>query len=1049
MASFLHIWRTAGLLILAAGLGASVVAQEAYNPSAAPFVFRNWQGQQGLPNITVKAITQTRDGYLWLGTAEGLARFDGLRCQVFGTRNGLKNLQITALAEDSQGALWIGTDGGGVSRMFQGEIKTYTTENGLAGDSINTLQADTNGTVWIGTTKGLNCWRNGDFQPVDKILASSAFIFSLALDHAGDLWIATLSKGLFRLHQEKLSSVPWAGQNAHEPVINARRLMVDHENRLWLGMRDRSVLSLNLTNGNWQGYGRSEGLPLDYPSCLAETPDGIIWVGFQGRGLCYLRPNANSFTAVRTRDGLPDNAVLSLYANQNQRLWIGSVAGGLCRISPKKISVYHVLEYVSPTTQTTNTTDPAEGSQLSLTQTTNGDLWVGSYGQGIYQWRSNAFTPYLPVLGNLVTFHVAVDAVLGASDGSLWWGAGPAVFQSKENVLLSSTNYDGVPWLNRRRVLSLCESRAGGMWVGTDDGQVRLIKQGVVGPDLGGRTNKPITDLAEEPDGTLWIATLGAGLARLQNGQLTFFTTREGLTSDLVRTLLLDPDGDLWIGTEGGGLNLWSQGRITGFTTKNGLPDDIVLQILEDNEGSQEAGLWLGCNHGICRLNKRVLLDMAEGKPNYLRPLVFDTADGLVSDQCVGSFNAALKTHSGLLCFSTVKGIVVINPHQISQNETMPTVLLENVLVDKNILETHSWSSPTDFNQNEEDPPGPVPVIPPGRHSFDFNYVGIEFDAPEKVQFRYWLVGIDAIWNDVGDVRQARYAYIPPGSYHFRVQARNLNGRWSEPGVVMTFVVLPHFWQEAWFQVFAGIILTYMVALNIRALERRRYRLRLEKIEHEQAMERERIRIASDLHDELGANLTHISMLSNLGQSEAFTQADKLKKRMRTISSASVRTVRSLDEIVWAVNPRNDSLRSLILYLTQFTRELYEDSDIHCRFHTGESLPELPLPPEMRHNLFLVVKEALNNALKYSKATEISLSATTSEGQIKICVQDNGSGFCLTTVQSTSKRNGLGNMRQRIEALGGQFVVEAHPGKGTAIRLTVNYPNIAQNQNKK
>jgi signal transduction histidine kinase len=516
-------------------------------------------------------------------------------------------------------------------------------------------------------------------------------------------------------------------------------------------------------------------------------------------------------------------------------------------------------------------------------------------------------------------------------------------------------------------------------------------------------------------------------LGRWQNDQLTMLTTKDGLQSDLIRSLLLDANGNLWIGTDGGGLNRWSNGKITCFTTQQGLPENSILQILEDNDGS----LWLGGNHGICRVSKRVLAEVAAGKTAQLHVANFGNSEGMASEQCVGNFGAALKTQSGQLCFATAKGIAVIDPRRQTHVATLPVVLLEDMLVDR---------KPVQLAGEEK---SSARQISPGRHSLDFHFTGIGFDAPEKIQFRYRLEDHDYGWTEWSDVRQAHYSDLPPGNYRFRVQAANFNGQWEEPGAAVAFEVLPYPWQTLWFKIFTGVILLGLLTGGIRLVARRRYRARLRRMEQERAMENERVRIARDLHDELGSSLTYISMsISDIGQSPE-NNAEKLKARVEKISSFAVRTARALDEIVWAVNPRNDSLRSLVEYLSLLARELFENTEVHCRFQIADNLPEVPLPPEVRHHLFLVVKEALTNALKHSRATEILLGAKTEGSRFEIYLQDNGVGFDAAAA-TRGERNGLKNMRQRIESLGGRFIVESRPGGGTVIRLVVDYPAVTK-----
>ena len=998
--------------MLAMSPGASATADEVTDTSS-PFLIRSWQTDQGLPNNTVNAIVQTHDGYLWLGTDEGLARFDGVRCQVFGLQDGLINLQISALLEDRRHALWIGTSGGGLGRYEHGRISICTVKDGLAGDSISGLLEDANGDIWIGTHTGLSRWHDGKFETMASELGPM-LTFGLARDAKGNIYVATLHNGLLRFHDGAWSVADSANGQVNN---NPRCVFVDSQDRVWAGTREYTLLCGH--DGTWTKYGTNEGFPRLLLYGLAETEDGTIWAGSWNDGLYYFRNG--TFKAIRKADGLSDESILSLCSPPHEKfLWVGTQSGGLNRIGDRKLAVYHVMEGAK------------ECRLRAMAEAANGELWVGTYGQGIFQWQGQDFVSLLesPYGG-----HLLVETMMSGRDGSLWWGAGPAIYQRKNGKL--GEYYGDRPWLSNDRVWCLCEDRTNGVWVGTYNGKVGWLGQGKF-TQIKAISGKPITALAQEKDGTLWVASLGHGLARWQGQKLTTFTTRDGLQSDLVRTLLLDGDGVLWIGTDGGGLNRWSGGRLAGFSMLQGLPDNTVSQILEDDDGC----LWLGCNRGICRVSKRVLNDVAGGRSPSVHSMMFDLADGMASQECMGNFGAAMKTRSGLLCFATAKGVVVIDPRQQRHGATISTALLEDLRVDHRVL-TRAGGAGDEAQTNVS---AGLPVqdliqIEPGRHGLEFHYTGINFDAPERIQFRYRLDGLDNGWTEAGNVRVARYSYVPPGTYHFHVQASNGNGEWNEPGATIAFAVQPYFWQTTAFWVLGSGAVMVCLALVIRLVERRRYRARLKRLEQEQAMERERVRIAQDLHDELGSSLTYISMsISDLSQSRE-EDAGRLKSRLEKVSDFAVRTARALDEIVWAVNPRNDSLRSLLEYLTQLARELFEDTGVRCRFQIPEELPAVPLPPEMRHHLFLTIKEALNNALKHAHAGEIVLGAKISDATTEIFIQDNGVGFDPAALPEGGEHDGLKNMRQRIEALGGQFEAESRPGGGTTIRLTLSGPS--------
>jgi len=993
-------------LLAMASTALSVFGADISDSSAIPFLIRSWQHEQGLPNNTVNAITQTHDGYLWLATDEGLARFDGEHCRVYGLQDGLQNLQISALLEDSRQVLWIGTSGGGLARMVHGQIQAFTSKDGLAGDSISSFIEDNHGDVWVATHTGLSRWQDGHFISLATNL-NPMFVYDLAKDKEGDIWAATLHNGLLRFHNDTCT-VAKIDQNP-------RCVLIDSKGRVWAGVRERVMLCYD--HGNWIRYGTNDGFPEIITSHIAETADGTIWVGSLNEGLYYFQNGR--FNALQKRDGLSDNAILSLFASREKFLWVGTQSGGMNRIGPKKLFVCHVMDGTS------------EAQLRSMAQTTNRTIWVGTFGQGMYSWDGELFQP---LLDKIYRDHLLVEAVLSARDGSVWWGAGPVLSQLNDGKL--KAHFADTSWLTADRVWSLCEDRNGGIWVGTYNGKIGLLKQSKFN-QIKGFSGKPITALAQERGGALWIGSLGGGLARFENGKLTVLTTKEGLQSDLIRTLLLETNGTLWIGTDGGGLNRWSQGKMTGFTTQQGMLDNTILQILDDDEGC----LWLGCNQGISRVSKLVLDKVAKGKSTSVHSLDFGMSDGLASEECVGNFGAALRSRSGLLYFATAKGIVVIDPRQQNHLGPPPTALVENVFVDKIALPYVDW-------QMASNNLGRLAVIPAGNHAFEFQYTGINFEAPEKIRFRYQLEGWDPAMIEAGDVRSVHYGYLPPGTYHFHVQACNANGQWNEPGATVSFQVGAFFWQMFWFRALTVCLLLGLLAVGIRVVERRRYRARLRRLEQERAMERERGRIARDLHDELGSSLTYISMsITDIGQSKN-NNADDLKARAEKISGFATRTARALDEIVWAVNPRNDTLRSLLEYLTELARELFENTDTHCRFQFPADLPALPLPPEMRHNLFLTVKEALTNTLKHAHATEVLMSAKPDSQHIEICLQDNGVGFTPQTSRPAGEHNGLENMRRRVETIGGQFTIESTPGKGSLIRIIIPLPAGASSATK-
>jgi signal transduction histidine kinase len=408
--------------------------------------------------------------------------------------------------------------------------------------------------------------------------------------------------------------------------------------------------------------------------------------------------------------------------------------------------------------------------------------------------------------------------------------------------------------------------------------------------------------------------------------------------------------------------------------------------------------------------------------------LNYGEGDGLPSLECSGGLQpAAGKLADGRICFATSKGLVIVNPADIKVNQLPPPVVIEDVIVNGHLL--HSGGA---------DLAAPL-KIPPGQQRFEFHFTGLSFVAPEKMRFEYQLVGWDNDWmKTANDKRMAEYSYLPPRSYVFHVRACNSDGIWNEEWASFSFVVLPHFWQTWWFGLIATLAAIGFITSIVWYISRRRLRRKLENIQRQQAIERERTRIAKDIHDHLGANLTRISLLSQSAQGE-LENTEQAAAQLERIYDTSRELTRSMDEIVWAVNPQHDTLDSLASYLGNFAQEYLMSLRIRCRLEVPLHLPHWPITAETRHNIFLAFKEALHNVVKHSGATEVVVLLTVDPAAVTLVLRDNGKGFDPGSVAPAPGRgNGLKNMRQRLEKIGGYFKVQSRPGGGTEISFTVN-----------
>jgi ligand-binding sensor domain-containing protein/signal transduction histidine kinase len=979
--------------------------------------FRSWQREQGLPQNSVRALAQTRDGYLWIGSDDGAARFDGIRFVSFGLREGWRSGSVRVLFEDSGRALWLGTFNGGLIRYQDGQFTVFGAKDGLPSDTICALAEDNDGRLWVGTEAGLAVWQDGRFAPWP---AAAGFrgkpITVLFKDRHGDMWLGATGAGVFRFLENKF--LPLADAAVEGLLQDPHCLLRDHIGRIWVGAGDDFVLCRD--GDQWRRYRIPRHLARPYVSALAEEPDGTVWAGSVSEGLFQFK--AGKIAAVSASSGLSDNSVEALLVDREGNLWVGT-GGGLNRVRRSSLSVFGQNEGLGY--------GPIQG----LAEISPGVVWVGKPSDGLYRWEGRDFSRL--ATNALSERHAESIALLVSRDGSCWAGGGRGLWHFQNPI--ANTGEAEVPALNGLNVIALTQDRDGGLWAGTREGAVWRQSHGHWAKQTNYSQSHPVTALVQDAQKAMWIATEGAGLYRFRDQGRTHFGRGGRLLSDWIRTLYLDAEGTLWIGTAGGGLNQWRDDRMATFTTHEGLPDNTISQILEDNAGQ----LWLGSNRGIACVNKRDLEDLAAHKISVIYPRVYGRTDGMPSEECTaGVFPAGLKTKSGRLCFPTLKGIVVADSQVQTSDAPAPAVVLEEILIDgvpaKVQRRPQLPASGRGHNPTRSSPEHELRVGP-GNHRLELLYTGISFASPERVRFRYRLEGLDPDWVEAGTRRAAFYSYVPPGEYRFRVIACDSGGAWNEAGASLALVVLPHLWQARWFIVLASLALLGTVGGAVRIVERRNHQRRLRKIEEERTLERERARIAQDLHDDLGSSLTRISLLSDLAKADK-DQPNLVAVHAQKISQSAHQTVRALEEIVWALRPGSDSLQSLVEYIAHFASEQFEGNSARCRLDLPHDLPAVALPPEMRHNIFLVVKEALTNALKHAGAREVRIHAKADTNTLEIGVADDGHGFDPGVPKAGNRRQGLGNMHRRAEAMGGTLTLHSQPGKGTTVTLTVPFP---------
>ncbi len=790
-------WPQGVLLILVL---VSPPAADALNPKKAISQYSAgvWSTAQGLPQNSVETLLQSRDGYLWLGTQEGLARFDGVRFTVFDSGNtaAITNNHIVALLEARDGTLWIGTFGGGLVTR-RGRVFETVPEMG-DGAVVNVLAQDSAGAIWVGTADaGVTRLGQGPPQPLTvKDGLPSNQVAALLAEPDGSVWIGTAS-GLACFRAGQLAVFTTRDGLSDNGVTAILR---DRSGRLFVGTE--VGLDVLGENGRFVPASSRSELARTSVRCLAEDRHGGLWIGATRT---LLRLLDERLEALTTNEWLPGNSVVSLLQDQEGSLWVGTDGAGVARLKDGKVTAF----------------TRRQGLPSNSTYAVVGDrgtgLWVATYSAGIAHFDGKAFTRPAGAEG---VAGARIRALHAGRSGDLWIGTDQGLYRLKRGHLTLLTTAHSLPD-NTVRVVH--EDRLGRLWVGTDGGGLAALQHERVSTfnQNDGLAGDQVRAILEAPNGVLWVATLG-GLSRLQDGQIVTYRAAQGLSSTLARSLYLDGDGVLWVGTYGGGLNRFKDGKFAAIRRRDGLLSDVIYSILEDERGN----LWMSCNKGIFEVSKKSIEQFLAGRIPAVPIVAYDESDGMESRECNGGSPGGSKMSDGRLVFPTLGGIVVVDPDETPRNTVPPPVVIEDVVADEASIASGA-------------------VLAPGAKRFVFQYTALSFVAPQEVRFAYRLEGVDPGWVESSQ-RVSSYSHLPPGRYRFRVKAANEDGAWNEEGASFEFTLRPHFYETTLFQ--AGLILGLVVVVGAGAgLRLRHHHRREEELERRVQEGLTRIKVLSGL----------------------------------------------------------------------------------------------------------------------------------------------------------------------------------------------------------
>jgi signal transduction histidine kinase/ligand-binding sensor domain-containing protein len=982
---------TAALTMSVALASVGLSAREQHPSAAAdPYLQTVWTTEEGLPQNSVTAIVQTRDGYLWLSTFGGVARFDGVRFTIFNSANtpGLKSNRITALLEDRHGTLWFGTETGELMSLEDGRGTTYSLDGPVQGAVVYALGESRAGGLWAGTSKGLVRFQDGKFTAyatADGLPDTT--VWAVEEDQTGRIWMTSGGR-LVEFDGRQFVSHALPGGEFLGFRIPRR------QGGFWLSASNGLAL---FSDGKFITYPHSSSRTPWTGTTLMEDREGTVWIGYASP-IMLLRFQGGRFSPYAMKSG--QNLIRAMYEDREGNLWMGSDGGGLVRLKKRVVTTY--------------TTDDGLPSDhvWAVTDDGTGGTWI-STSSGLAHQRAGKFVGYTEKDGLLSLY---VTALLRDRAGRLWIGSNLGLTQFKDGRFVNYTPAEG---LSTPTVMSLGDDRDGNLWIGTLDGLNRL-RDGrfTVYKRTDGLVHNDVRSIVTARDGALWLGTVG-GLSRFKDGSFTNYTMKDGLSNDYVRAIVEEPDGALWLGTYGGGLTRFKDGRFTPVTTKDGLFDDFVSRILEDDHGN----FWLLGNRGIFRISKAELNDFVEGRARGITSISYGIADGMKSSEGNGGAQpAGWRTADGKMWFATIQGVAVLDPEPVT---SVPSrVVIQQVTVDRVAR-----------------PASDVTRIEPGQQNLEIQYAGLNFSRPEQVKFKYQLAGFDRDWVDAGTRRTAYYPQLPPGSYTFKVIADNGYGLWNTEGQSLSIVVLPPFYQTWWFMALALLSVAALMVLawrqRVSQLQRAHAAQQAFSRQLMASQENERKRIAAELHDSLGQRLVIIKNLALI----FLNSPGSSRRQVNEISVEASHALREVREISYNLRPHQLDR----LGLTKAVEALVKKASAASPIAFTSEIDDIDgvFPKEAEISFYRVAQESVNNVLKHSAATEASVTVQRSDGRIMLTVRDNGKGFAPDANPAASGPAGFGlvGISERATLLGGHATIHSVPGHGTTIGIAIDLRN--------
>lgn len=1007
---------------------------------------------QGLADNTALSTMEDSKGFIWISTFNGLCKYDGYNFITYqfdpDDNSSIGGNVITRVLEDRDGTIWVVVRGSGIY-LFDRSTEKFTRFK-PANDTIPLsisfswgLNEDKEGKIWIGNDSDGQLFRydkqTGAISTQEyttKNFAKPDFnsysreVRCIYRDRSGNLWVGS-SEGLYRLNltpgefgkQTKVSFTAYHHDPKNPKTLASHffaynGICEDKEGMIWVG--GKGLSQLNPKTGECKRYipdpANPQSISSDDITGIGEDKKGNLWIS-TNNGLNKLNKERTIFTRYFHDDddptSLSHNNIWSLFLDKQDILWLNFVGAGINKLdlNQNPMALYQH--------QPSNANSLSNNNVSAICEDRSGIVWLGTLGGGLNAWdrRTNKFIHYRDdpsVINSLGSDFVS--AIIEDKEGNLWIGGG----KNRIAILSKLDKKSGIfkhyffkyPYRNSydNPVLTLYEDKEGMIWMGTSDGAIRFNRKTetwVHYPfdpnNKNGLSDYWVNSVCEDKRGNFWIGHNSHALVKFNPNTKIFShyfhnpNDSNSITSSIVKSIFKDSKSNLWFATRHGGLCRLNEENetFTAFTKKDGLPSNTIYSILEDNDSN----LWLTTNKGLCRFN-----------PSTHSFTTFDADDGLQGNQFEirpENTGGCFKGQDGTLYFGGPNGLNVFHPHNLTVNTIAPPVAITRFSL---------FDKPRP-GKNETD----QIVLKHNENFFSFEFAALNFINTSKNQYAYQLAGIDKDWVYSGTRRFTSYTDIAPGKYKFRVKAANKDGVWNEKGASINIIILPPWWKTWWF--YGLCLLAAASLIYILFQYRLQQKLRVLQI---------RNRLHRDLHDDVGATLSSVKAYS-----EILKDNPDNPLIAELIRDNSTEMIERLEVIAWATNPQHDNFKSLKNTLAKFAAPLCHSRNIQCNIENNGINEEMMMSGEVRQNIFLVFKEAVNNMIKYAEATACAIHLFIRNNQFVMQITDNGKGS-----DGTVKGSGAGwkNMQKRAESLNGKLVIESISGKGTVITMSLPYP---------